>query len=172
MFNWLSNKIIESKVNSSVKGPKKEFLEWNDVRSICILISKDEFYKAKSLNEFIKSSGKEVITVLFIPDKEVNSDSSMISFNKKQTSFIGLPKPEILDKVTSGSYDLMIDCNFKTYNSMKWLAGITKAKFKVGSGGLTYHNYFDICMDLKDKPEFDNYLAQVMNYLKMIRTVK
>ncbi len=170
MVNWLSNKIIENKVSHANKNSKREFVEWNDVRSVCVLVTKDDSFKANQLNEFLKNLNKTVDTILFIPNHEVHASNDLISFNKKQTSWIGLPKEGVLAKVTSKSYDLVIDCNFKEYNSMKWLAGSVNAKFKIGFGGLLYHNYFDICIDLKEKPDLDNYLKQVMNYLKMIRT--
>jgi hypothetical protein len=174
MFNWLIHKIIENKVNSAqipvATRTKKEFLEWDNVNSVCLLATKDEFYKANSINEWIKNSGKKIDTVLYVPSAEIVSDNNIVSFNKKQTGFIGLPKPEAITKIKNKPYDILIDCNFKEYHSMKWLAGSMNAKFKVGFGGLLYHNYFDICIDLKEKPEMDNYLKQVINYLKMIRT--
>ena len=174
MFKWLIHKIIENNVSSAqfpaTKGTKKEFLDWDRINSICILTTKDETYKADVISQWAKNTGKPTDIVLFLPGAELNSDTSITSFNKKNTNWMGLPKPELVSKVTGKSYDLLIDCNFKEYNSMKWLAGSISAKFKVGFGGLLYHNYFDICIDLKDKPEMDNYLKQVINYLKMIRT--
>jgi hypothetical protein len=170
MLRWITDQVIKSKVRAATAGMAKAFVEWNDIKSLCILISDNRHFNEKALRSFIRDSGKNIETIVFIPEPKAPAPAGFTGFTKKELNFLSLPKSEFTGPLSSKTYDLLIDCNFQDYPSMKLLSGGIKAKFKVGLNGLSYHNYFDICIDLKNDLNLDNYLLQVMNYLKMIKT--
>ncbi|MGZ3885520.1 MAG: hypothetical protein ACXVPD_15680, partial [Bacteroidia bacterium] len=66
MISWIRNQVIESSVKRAGSAPKG-FVEWNEIKSICFLVSRDEFYNQNALNTFISQSGKTSSVILFAP---------------------------------------------------------------------------------------------------------
>lgn len=159
---------IEQRIKKS-GAVKKEFMDWNEVKTICILATKDNCYNEAAINAFAAASQKACETILFMPS-ETKTKGSSNKLTKKDLNILGLPKAEALPQLTSRSFDVLIDCNFNPYPSAKWMAGVIRAKFKVGAAGSFYDNYFDICIDLNNSRDQKAYLEHVAGYLKMIRT--
>jgi hypothetical protein len=166
MFDLFREQILKQKYP---KNLNRQFTSWDSVKSICLLLTKDDYFNEKTVSGFTKQSGKTVDVVLFHEDKFSQSDC-FVSVNKKDLNFLKFPKEEISKKLKTKEFDILIDGNKKGSFATHALVQVVKAKCKVGHNGISYAESFDICMDLKAETGLESYLKQVLNYLMMIRT--
>lgn len=168
MFKGIANYIIDGKIKQASSKVKKTFVEWNDVQSIVILVSSEQ-YTDSAFKNFVTKNDKKIECVVFHSDK-ISSTDCFLSINKKDLNILGLPQPELIEKIENKNADILICADFNDTLIMKSLTGLIGAKCKVGMEGLSYSKLFDISIALKGSVSLENYLKETANYLKMIKT--
>ncbi|MBP7808019.1 MAG: hypothetical protein KA163_01885 [Bacteroidia bacterium] len=162
MFEWLKNYLLQKEIGSIPKI-QKQFVEWGKVQSAVILVSSEQYSVIK---DFVKQTGKNIDIIVTHNDKNSEVKECFLSVNKKDFSFFGLPKPEIVQKLKAKTYDVLINTDFNNSGFLKSLTGLTPAKCKLGPESAVYNEFFDISIQSNQQ----DFLKQALKYLMMIKS--
>lgn len=162
MVSWIKNYLLEQEIK---RNPKitKQFIAWDKVQSAVIVTDSS---RLNTVSQFVKQSGRNFDSIISFNDKISLDKNCFLSVNKKDFLISGLPKPEILQKIRSKSFDVLINFDFNNSVQLKALSGLTGARCKVGPDVVDYKSYFDISI-LSNEAEF---LNQALKYLMMIKS--
>lgn len=169
MFGAIANYIVNQKIRTASSKIKKAFVQLDQIQSIVILAGKADL-NSVHLKKFIYEIDKKADIIVLFGDKVSEDKNAFLSINKKDLNFWGIPKQEVCNKLLSKPFDVLVDCNLYDNITYKCISGITLAKCKVGSGTLSYSDIYDLKMELNNNLSLENYLNQVLNYLRMIKT--
>ncbi|MBK7668073.1 MAG: hypothetical protein IPJ32_12505 [Sphingobacteriaceae bacterium] len=162
MFEWFKNYLLQQEIGSGSKI-QKQFVEWEKVQSVVILVGSTQFSVVK---EFAKQTGKNIDIIVTHSDKTSETKDCFLSLNKKDFNFFGLPKPEIIQKLKTTTYDVLINTDFNNSGFLKSITGLTSAKCKLGPESAVYNEFFDISIQSNQQ----DFLKQALKYLMMIKS--
>lgn len=165
MFQLLKDFLLEQELEKNNSG--RQFVDWQNANRICLIIP-NEALVLNHIANFIKECRKETDVILFNNDKLTVENGVYLSINKKDFNLLGLPKPEIIQKLKSKNYDIVICGDMKGDFTLKALTLLMNSKCKVGRGELGYSRLFDISIS-EVNGDFGNFLKQVLKYLCMIK---
>lgn len=166
MFAFLQDFLLNQelkKVNSS-----KQFVEWAKVKSICIVLPNDSA-SLSAAQKFANESGKLVDVILFCNDKLTVNTAVSASFNRKDFTFLGLPKVETITKLKVKNYDIIICGDLSGMINLKALSLLVPSKCRVGVAELDYSKEFDISISGQNT-SISDFLTQALKYLTMIKS--
>lgn len=169
MLKALANYILNGKINQQSVKLKRGFVEWNEIQSVVILMSSEQ-YKDPILKKIINAIDKKAEIIVSYNDKTSVCKDCFLSINKKDINFLGLPNAELSERLKDKKCDVFINADFKDTLLMKAVTGLIQGKCKVGREGLSYGDLFDISIVLKGDSGLESYLVEAANYLKMIKT--
>ena len=115
MFFELKRKYIESCAKSFIKKAKqtreKKFVNWNDVKSVVLLLDAEHINHAKLSKLYQMVSDKKAKIWCMIPkyDPRTGDSENVYFFDTKSISFLEKPNNIITGKFVSVSYDVLID---------------------------------------------------------------
>lgn len=147
----------------------KQFVHWNNVSSVLVLAYDNHLSDiAEFVNTCTKSNKYVLVAFVFDgkPEQVPNPNFAHLSLDKKQFTFFHLPTEEVLQKLGSTVFDVMIhvgdDDQIKTLS----LSQLVPAKCKISN----FKNpIFDLTIE-SDKPlAVSDFLEQVVLYLNMIK---
>jgi CRISPR/Cas system-associated endoribonuclease Cas2 len=154
---------------SQTNSIKKCFLNWSDLKNICIVIY---HFQQNDIKEFISACESNNIkyTVVIIYDGKIENmpkaQLNQIILNKKQFSFFNIPAQSALQSINQ-VFDVIINLGNDTQFSSFAISKLLSAKCRVGM----YENkVFDIIIKTEINLGIKEYLKQVIVYLKMIKT--
>lgn len=162
MFEWLKNYLLQQEIES-ISKTQKQFVEWEKVQSVVILVGQEQF---SNIKEFAKQTGKNVDIIVIHSDKTSDTKDCFLSFNKNDFNLFGLPKTVAIQKLKSKNFDVLIDTDFNNSSLMKTLTGLTPAKCKLGPESANYNEFFDISIQSSQQ----DFLKQALKYLMMIKS--
>ncbi len=175
MFFELKRKYIESCAKSFVKKMKqprdKRFINWNDVKSVVILLDAEHINHAKLSKLYQMVSDKKAKIWCMIPkyDPRTGDSEKVFFFDTKSISFLEKPNNIITGKFVSDSFDILIDLTRKESLPLKYLATISSAHCKCGLDR-PFYDFYDLRMSMQGNPTEEQLLEQVLFYLKTIGT--
>ena len=128
--------------------------------------------KVRDFARFLKEEGVKTDTIGFYKlkgkeDKRPEDELSYIYYDKKCLNRLGFPKDNRILKRIEQEYHLMIDLNFLSIFSLKVIATLSRAHFKVGRSSGYQNEICDLTISTENK-ELDYFLSQTTTYLKMI----
>lgn len=123
-----------------------------------IELLKKEDIKAESIALFLSKNSPEM------PISSVNN----FYLTNKELGFFRIPYTEDAKRFMKKEYDILIDCNFEKNFSLQYLSTLSKARFKVGPSGGYHQNVCDMIIVMKKPVKMNEFLEQVICYLKMI----
>lgn len=147
---------------------QKQFVEWESVNNICVVINNDAA-SVTAVANFKKDCGKEVDVVMYTHDKVTINNEAYLSLNKKSVNWLDIPSSEDLKKLQSKNYDLVICCDLTGNSVLRALAFLVKSKCRVGSANVDYSKNFEISITVGAEEGIGNFLKQVLKYLMMFK---
>lgn len=176
MFSNLKLKIGLSRLKKQLKGHKRQKMVYNleTARRIGIVsnaTSSIVFEQTMQLATFLNSKHIDVSLLVFCPEKEVPQKyylrKNVVVFNKKELNWYGKPLHPAVDDFISSNFDILIDLSLQEIFSLRWIASLSKAKFKVGT--LQYFaNPNDMVISLKKEQGIEILIEQLKHYLNLI----
>ena len=67
-------------------------------------------------------------------------------------------------------FDMLIDLSLESCFSIQYIAGSSKAKFKVGRFGINPLNFYDLMLQVDDKIKLEDYLKYIKHYLTILNS--
>ncbi len=166
MLSKIAAYITRSKIAEKNKTRQKQFLNWNDVNTVALIIDDKETINKSELDKFVEGIKKhtEVFFVQLNAKQAGYGDWNCLI--KKDKTFLNLPKP--LDQGETKKYDLVINVSHQYALYSANLVGQLNAPFKCGNADL--FGELDLIIEKKDSLNLIAYLKEVMKYLEMIKT--
>ena len=167
MFKFFAELSVRSIIEKDNTGHKKNFLPWDKIEKIALVVSKQESLNKSQLDKFV-SDTKKFVEVFYV---ELSSKEATYAdwhcFTKKDASFLKLPKNAVMEDLKKKKFDLVI--NTATENDLFATAvcGALPAVFKCGSS--SKYNETGLIIERTDNAKLLDYLNETLKYLKMIR---
>lgn len=167
MLGLLKNMVLCQELKKS--NSQKQFVEWANVDSICVIIS-NESASLSAAKVFSNECGKQVDVITYVNDKTNINNEVYLSVNKKSITWLDMPGSETLKKLQSKTYDVVICGDLKNDSIIKALVLLVKAKCRVGAAELNYSKEFEISITVGSaERNIGNFLKHALKYLMMIK---
>lgn len=167
MLNKLAEITLRSQVAKDNSATQKQFLPWDKIQKIALVISKDETINKSALDKFISDTQKYVEVFLIELGSANPSYGDWKCFTKKDKSVLNLPKKIITTEINTKKFDLVINAsnNFNLFASA--ITSSLKAPVKCGQT----NGFNEVQLIIQKTVPFNliNYLNDVVKYLKMIK---
>jgi hypothetical protein len=158
--------ILRSKLKSAGANGRN-FLAWDKIKTIALIVDSKAASNKNLLDKFIYETDK-VVDVYYI-DGHVKESAikNFITFTKANKNLLGLPNAKAFAKLKNQKYDLLINAAFNELDYASVIGNGLKASCK--SGFQSRLNELDLIIERSANQDLIAYLAQVVNYMKMIR---
>jgi hypothetical protein len=83
-------------------------------------------------------------------------------------NWFGKPSTHIIENFINEEYDLLIDLNIHDHFPLKYIAALSKAKFKVGKYKEQDEIIYDMMIDSDNTQKLKYFLRQVDTYIAML----
>lgn len=167
MLTKLAEITLRSQVAKDNSAIQKQFLPWDKIQKIALVISKDETINKSAIDKFIGDSQKHVEVFFIELHSKEKSFGDWKCFTKKDKSLLNLPKKPVIDEIQSKKFDLVINAanSFNLFASA--ITSSLKAPVKCGQNS----GYNEVQLIIQKTVPFNltNYLNDVVKYLKMIK---
>jgi len=163
---FIKELILRSKLKSAgING--RNFLAWDKIKAIALIVDSKAAANKNLLDKFIYETDK-VVDVYYI-DGHVKESAikNFITFTKSNKSLFGLPNAKAIAQIKNQKYDLLINAAFNDLDYASVITNSIKASCK--SGFQSRLSELDLIIERSAKQDLIAYLAQVVNYMKMIR---
>jgi hypothetical protein len=167
MLAGITRWILGRKLKQNSDLVQHNFLSWNKVQKIALIISKENNINRSAIDQWV-SNTKKYVEVFFV---ETSSKSPSYAdwhcFTKKEKGFLNLPKSEIEAQLQKKEFDLVINCGSAENFFAAALLLALKAPFKCSS-----ENELQDANLIVKKSESGNlitHLQDTVRYLEMIR---
>lgn len=89
-------------------------------------------------------------------------------FNQRDLNWYGGPKNDYVKEFINKEFDILIDLNMDDEYVLRYISGLSRSKFKVGSYSKTHEKYFDMMIDFISASKIEEFIEQVLYYLLML----
>ncbi|MCW3075661.1 MAG: hypothetical protein JWO32_270 [Bacteroidetes bacterium] len=170
MFKFIAEYYTRSAVHKSNHSRTKQFLNWENIHRIALIIENKQGINKSELDKFIEETKKHVKVFLVDINAGVPSFADWQCFTRKQKTLLGLPTGEVYAQIKNDKYDLVINAcrTYKLFGSN--LTAQLNAGYKCTCVDL--FGEADLVIERKDKTDLLSYLKEVKKYLEMIKTNK
>ncbi|MBX3163460.1 MAG: hypothetical protein KF900_03190 [Bacteroidetes bacterium] len=167
MFHGIAEILLRSQIKKDNSGVKKQFMAWDSVQKIALIVSGHNDFNKSALDKFISDSKKN-IEVFYVELKSKQATfGDWQCFSKKDKNTFNLPKKIVLDELHKKQFDLVINtCHEEEIFATSICAAIPAA-FKTGHSGK--FNDVNIIIHRTEPYNLISYLNDVLRYLKMIK---
>jgi hypothetical protein len=132
----------------------------------------EDYELIKKYVGYLKEYGIKVKTIGYFSKKEIPqftfSKLDYEFFTKKELSWYCKPLTSFTDQFVQQEFDLLIDLNIYAHFPLKYLASISKAKFKIGRLNEDNKITHDMMIEIDSEKNLKYFLRQVDIYLQMI----
>lgn len=155
-----------------------EFVGFEKSKSVGLLFdatNAEDLELVKRYVKYLKDFKKKVKAIGFFNVREVPemvySKLEFDYFTKKELNWYFKPQPAFVDQFIDEEFDILIDLNFKSSFSLKYISLLSKAKFKVGKF-TEEHNEFDFMIEIPEDKGLKYFLRNFDIYIAQINTTK
>lgn len=151
------------------------FMNMSEAKTIGILFeasNAENFELVKRYVGYLREMRKKVKVIGYFSTKEIPqltySKLEYDFFDKKQLNWYVKPSGAVIDNFIEEEYDILIDLNIHEHLPLKFIAGLSKARFKVGKTQQGSAEIYDLSIDHSADKTLKYFLRQVDTYLMMI----
>ena len=166
MFGFIGQRILRSRIKRNEEDRKRDFISWEKVQSVAIVISSRDNVAKNMVDNFIKDSRKFIEVFYVELNKKTPSYSDWQCFIRQHRSFFNLPKKVISKELEKKQFDLVINTASESDVFSRSLCEFIQAPFKCSTGDLVG---VDLVIERPDGYKLISYLEEVVRYLRMIR---
>jgi hypothetical protein len=166
----LHNKLVKMKRKihySGIDQVKKIGIVWDASNN-------EEFTSLSKFHNRMAENKTDVSILGYFPGKilpvQFTAHRYLSVVKKEEINFFYHPVSAETHNFVNNNFDVLIDLNFRQIFPLRYISSLSKASLKVGLSGTHNTSTFDLMMDLKAPVSVDEYLEQVVHYLKMINS--
>jgi len=168
IFQKISYYLLERKALKIVRNVS--VCNFKKAKSALILIdglAKDNSNVINQFLIFLKENSIEYSQIVYFNNKEIvdgDKGNGEYLFSKKNLNWLGNPKHQEINLLLQKEYDLLLDFSIKKYFFFKYIAILSRAKFKIGLFSES-HQYYDFMINLGEKVNLKSFIGDVKHYL-------
>jgi len=168
MLKSVAGHTVKSLVRKKTNRANKKFLNWDEIRSLALIIEDAEPVSKHSIDTLLDEFKKhcEVFYLELKTKRPTYADWHCLTKNDK--NLIGLPKKRLLDSFKSKKYDLIINTAEQSIFYSAALSSSLQSSCTCSSSGEFGHS--DLIIKRSNKQDLISYLREVLRYLKMINS--
>ena len=167
MFRFIAETFLKTRIAKDNSTRKKQFLPWDKVEKIAIILDKKDNINKSEIDKFIEGT-KKFIDVFYI---ELSSNQASYGdwqcFSKKDKSLLNLPKGTIHTEIKRKKFDVIINTSGDTELFASAITSGLSAPLKCGCSDK--YNDVDLIIKKTEPYSIIAHLNNVFMYLKMIR---
>lgn len=149
-------------------------------RNIGIVFNAKDERTFKLIREFsdqLRGGGlRKVKSLGFVPKAEVasflQSSQDFDFFTREDFNWYYKPRGRKVVGFMSEPFDILIDLRLNKFISLLFLAGLSRAQFKVGRFGKGHEDYYDLMIDVDSNEDVAYFIEQIQHYLTMLDAKK
>jgi hypothetical protein len=178
LFKEIRLKIGDSVLKQKIAGTKRKahFTNISQVKKIGIVWDASKTEEFTCLSRFYQKMHENKIEVTifgYFSGKNLPDQYTAIRYltciKKNELNIFYHPVTKETETFINNHFDVLIDINFTKLLPLLYITSLSKASFKVGifdsDGG---NSPFDLMIEIKKPLKIEDYLDQVVHYLKMI----
>ena len=179
LFQNIRLKIGKMILSKNVAGMKRKvyYSNFKNIRNIGIVWDASKTAEFASLGRFhqrMQDIKIDVTVFGYFPGNNLPDQYTAIRYlrciRKDEINSFYLPDSSETSTFIKNPFDILIDINFDKLFQLSCVTWLSRAKFKVGLfNSEPSESPFDMMMDIKNPVNIDSYLAQVVQYLEMIK---
>jgi hypothetical protein len=160
----------------SVQLRQKAFFNYEDIRNIGVVFEATvpgEFELVKKYILSLREQGKKVHAIGFFDQKFTPENISYPKtefdlFNAKELKGLSQPASPYIQTFITEIRDVLIDLNIRNKFPLRYIAGTSQARCKIGIDIPDNKNLHDVFISISPNQGIQKYLEQVNKYLGMI----
>ncbi len=134
--------------------------------------SREDFRENRDFLEYLAQKSLNITILLYINDLDdipyYQQFENVNYFTSKDLNWLYRPKSSLVLDFIKEKYDILIDLSLEPTFPVKYITGMSRAKFKVGLR--TKENpYFDLMLDLGNLRNRNYYNEQLKYYLNILK---
>jgi len=130
-----------------------------------------DFDDITNLQKFLSDKNIQVDVLAYFPGKEIPQQlllrKGINIFNRKEVNWYGKPLLPFVDQFCKVEYDILIDLSMMELFPIRWIATLSRSRFKVGSLSYT-GNPYELIITVDSKKEISYLTEQVIHYLNLL----
>lgn len=175
---------LNKQLKSAAGRRKRRFYNIQNAQKIGILFLVDNYENCRSVINYcklLKNEKKSVSALGYIPKKiyptqgeqylpelKQIQEKGINYFSYQNVNWFNKPTRDIVNQFIQQDFDVLIDLSLSNVLPLRYIAGLSKAKFKVGRFGPDNSNYYDLMLNIDDTTSMHDYINFIKHYLKSI----
>lgn len=127
-----------------------------------------DFELVRKYVNYLREMKKKVRAIGFYDAKSIPSVStSKLEYDflsNGECNWYGRPKGAVVENFIGEDFDILLDLNLNQHFCLKWMTGMSKAKFKVGPSGSSSDSH-DLIIEVAEEKGLKFLLRQIDSYL-------
>ena len=179
LFENIRNKIGNYYFKNDITFLKRKKIttNLNKAKYIGILYIVEDEKQYQKICDFIKSlqdERKEVKAIGFVNNKVIPHfcypKIAYDYFTLKDLNWFMKPSNTFVNDFINKEFDMLIDLSIDKCFSLQYIAGISKAKFKVGRYGINPLNFYDLMIQVENNIKLEDYIKHIRHYLTILNS--
>jgi hypothetical protein len=174
--DFFANNALKKELLNNPREIKPNKFDFNKIKTVGILFGAsdpEDFELVKRYVVYLREHGKKVKVIGYFSDKDIPaltySKLEYDFFSRKELNWMGKPTTHIIDNFITEEFDLLIDLNIHDHFPLKYIASLSKSKFKVGKYKEDENeNIYDMMIDSDNTQKLKYFLRQVDTYITML----
>jgi len=158
---------------------QRDVVNLTDAKTVVILFeltSEDDYYRINSFVKTLQSNQKIVNALGFYTENVLPSYCSRrLSYDfisPKDLNWFGIPSKSFINDFVRKECDLLIDLSMKENKTLQYIAGLSRAKMKVGRHSDESTRYYDMMFITDNLKDVEAYIQNVIQYLSGLNKIK
>ena len=171
----IGNYLLKQKVKANPRELHPSKFNFSEIKTVGVIFdasNAEDFELIKRYVVYMREHQKKVKVLGYFSSKKIPSLTySKLEydfFSTKETNWYGKPTTHVIDNFIEEEYDLLIDLNIHDHYTLKYIASLSKAKFKVGKYTEANKLIYDMMIEVDETKNLKYFLRQVDTYLAMI----
>jgi hypothetical protein len=171
----VANRMLKQELVSNTRVLQPNKFSFITIRTVGILFDSsnpEDYELVKRYVVYLREHTKKVKVLGFFSTKNIPtltySKLEYDFFSLKELNWYGKPNTHIIENFINEEYDLLIDLNIHDHFALKYIAALSKAKFKVGKFKEGDEQIYDMMIDADNTQKLKYFLRQVDTYITML----
>jgi hypothetical protein len=156
---------------------QRAFINFDKAKSIGVIFNASRHEVNNIAKNFIISLHKKDINVYalgYIKNQEsidYPNDDFIRYFSIPNDNWYIRPNIRDVNEFYGRPLDMLIDLNSDDILPLKYVVGLSNAKFKIGPGTSSYNLFYDFILNVEKNAKLPFYIDQVNHYMSVMKTV-
>ncbi len=175
----IANKLLTAEFKAGQKQREGIKFNFNNIKTVGILFDATnvaDFELVKQYVVYLREHSKKVKVLGYFNTKTIPtltySKLEYDFFSSKEVNWLHKPMTAVATNFINEEFDLLIDLNVKDHFPLKYIASLSKAKFKVGKFIENEIDIYDMMIDADNTQTLKYFLRQVDTYITMLNRVE